>query len=144
MLDFEAALARACARNDLIPEEAAEPIASACSADRFDAAEIGRTAADSAQPVVPLVAALRDAVGPDASGHVHHGATSQDVLDSAAMLVAKRALGPILEDAAAAAAGCAQLAERYGDTPIMGRLSVSSLRGSTSVRMILSGSSGGE
>jgi 3-carboxy-cis,cis-muconate cycloisomerase len=52
---------------------------------------------------------------------VHRGATSQDVVDSAAMLVARRAVEPLLDDLAAAADACAALAERFRDAPLAGR-----------------------
>jgi 3-carboxy-cis,cis-muconate cycloisomerase len=52
---------------------------------------------------------------------VHHRATSQDVLDSALMLVAHRALAPVLADLAAAADGCAAHAEAHARTPMIGR-----------------------
>src|SRR5829696_255184 len=114
MLDTEAALARAGAREGLIPGDAAEAIVAACaSSERFDLAAIGREAADHASPVVPLVKALREAVGAAAADHVHAGATSQDIVDSAAMLVAKRALEPLLRDAAAASDAAARLAEQH-------------------------------
>ncbi|HEY1597934.1 MAG TPA: lyase family protein [Thermoleophilaceae bacterium] len=116
MLDFEAALARATA-----PENAAEAIAAACVADGFDVAEIGRTTADKGTPVPGLLAALRARLPDEAAAHVHLGATSQDVVDSAAMLVARRALVPLLEDLAAAADACASLAERFRDAPMAGR-----------------------
>src|SRR5829696_6336899 len=68
MLDVEAALARACARDGLIPDDAAEAIAAACARPQaFDLEAIGREAARHASPVVPLVAALRGAVGGDAT-----------------------------------------------------------------------------
>jgi 3-carboxy-cis,cis-muconate cycloisomerase len=120
MLDVEAALARACAHAGLIPAGAAEAIAAACRAERFDLEQIARETADTATPVVPLVHALREAV-PDAAEHVHHGATSQDVLDTAAMLVAQRALRPLVEDAAAAADAAARLADAHRDTVAPGR-----------------------
>jgi 3-carboxy-cis,cis-muconate cycloisomerase len=116
MLDFEAALARAVA-----PPAAAEAIAAACVAEGFDAAEIGRSAADKGTPVPGLLAALRAKLPDEAAAHVHRGATSQDVVDTAAMLVAKRALGPLLEDLDAAADACAGLADRYRDAPMAGR-----------------------
>jgi 3-carboxy-cis,cis-muconate cycloisomerase len=121
MLDAEAALARASARVGLIPAEDAAAIAAACRAERFEVAEIGRDAAESGNPVVPLVAALTAAVGEPASRHVHAGATSQDVMDTAAMLVASRALGPLLEDLGAAADASAVLAERHRSTPLAAR-----------------------
>src|ERR687886_2533383 len=112
MLDVEAALARAQARAGLISDDDAAAIAEAAAdADRFDAGAIGAEAAKTGNPVVPLVKALTDAVEGDAAGQVHRGATSQDVLDSAAMLVCFRALGPLLEDLHAAAAAAAELAD---------------------------------
>jgi 3-carboxy-cis,cis-muconate cycloisomerase len=121
MLDVEAALARANARAGLIPEDAAEAIAAACDATRFDAAAIGREAARSATPVIALVGLLREQAGDAAAEHVHHGATSQDIVDTAAMLVARRALEPLLDDSAGAAARCAELAAAHRDTPQIGR-----------------------
>jgi 3-carboxy-cis,cis-muconate cycloisomerase len=121
MLDVEAALARACALEGQIPEGAATAIASACDSDAFDIAEIGARAADSATPVVPLVAALRELVGAGHSQYVHHGATSQDILDTAAMLIAKRCLGPLLDDARAGADAAAALAHEHRETPMTGR-----------------------
>jgi len=121
MLDVEAALARAEAAAGLVPAEDAEAIAAACDAARFDLAALGADAAASGNPVVPLVRALGEAVGAPAARHVHRGATSQDVLDSAAMLVARRALGPLLDDLRGASAAAAALAERHRDTPMAGR-----------------------
>lgn len=121
MLDFERALARACSQAGVIPEAAAAAIEAACERSQFDAAALGRAAAQSAQPAVPLVAALREAVPGDAARWVHHGATSQDVMDTAAMLVSHRALGAILPDSKRAADGLAELAERHAVTPMIGR-----------------------
>jgi 3-carboxy-cis,cis-muconate cycloisomerase len=121
MLDFEAALARAQAGTGLISDDDAEAIAAACVAERYDAGEIGAAAAGIGNPAGPLVRALTAAVDGPAAGHVHKGATSQDVLDTAAMLVAKRALEPILADLAAAAGAAARHAARHRDTPMAGR-----------------------
>ncbi len=71
--------------------------------------------------MIALVTRLRELVGPGAAEWVHYGATSQDALDSAMMLVAKRALEPTLADAEAAAGACAELAERHAGDPMMGR-----------------------
>jgi 3-carboxy-cis,cis-muconate cycloisomerase len=122
MLDVEAAAARASASAGLIPREAAEAIGAACaSADAFDIAALGAETARHATPVVGLVAALRERAGESAAPHVHRGLTSQDVIDSAASLVAQRALSPILEDAGGAAAAAARLSAAHRDTPLTGR-----------------------
>jgi 3-carboxy-cis,cis-muconate cycloisomerase len=121
MLDFEVALARACARADLISAASAEAIANVAHAARFDPEALGRAAASTGNPVVGLLEALRALLDDDAAAALHRGATSQDVLDSAAMLVTRRALSPILDDAAVAAACAATRADRYRDTPMIGR-----------------------
>jgi 3-carboxy-cis,cis-muconate cycloisomerase len=117
MLDVEAALARACARAGEIPEEAAGAIAAACHVELYDLEALDREAALSASPVVPLAVALRER----SNEHAHHGATSQDVLDTAMMLIARRALGALLADAAGTADAAARLADAHRDTPVMAR-----------------------
>jgi 3-carboxy-cis,cis-muconate cycloisomerase len=116
MLRFEAALAVAEARAGVIPEDAADEIAAACDPARFDIAELGRAAVSSASPVVPLAKALREA-----SSYAHWGATSQDALDTATMLVARDALALIREELDGVAAAAARLAEEHRDTVMAGR-----------------------
>jgi 3-carboxy-cis,cis-muconate cycloisomerase len=121
MLDAEAALARALASAGVIEETEAEAIAAACVADRFDAAAIAEAASGSGNPVVPLKAALTEAVEGPAAAHVHRGATSQDILDTAAMLVAAGAIDPLLDDLLAARLAAGELARAHRDTPVAGR-----------------------
>ena len=123
MLEVERALALASARVGLIPATAAEAIAAACdpAVGRFDLTAIGLAAATHATPVIALVEQLRAAVPAAAAGHVHLAATSQDVLDTAAMLVTRRALQPAIQDAAAVADLLAGLARTHRVTPMLGR-----------------------
>jgi 3-carboxy-cis,cis-muconate cycloisomerase len=72
-------------------------------------------------PAAPLVRALRARVGDPAAGDVHRGATSQDIVDSASMLVARRALEPLLDDLGGAAAAAARLAGEHRATVMAGR-----------------------
>jgi 3-carboxy-cis,cis-muconate cycloisomerase len=119
LLEVEAALARAGAVAGLVPADAAEAIGRACLGT-YDVGELGRAAAASGNPVVPLVRALEQAAGP-AGRWVHLGATSQDVLDTAASLVARRAVTLVDDHLRAVARRCAGLAEQYRDTPVVGR-----------------------
>ena len=121
MLDVEAALARASAEVGVIAVEHAEAIATACRAEWFDVAAIGAEAANVGNPAEPLVRALRVRVGGAAADDVHRGATSQDIVDSAAMLVARRALEPVLGDLGGAADAAARLASEHRDTVMIGR-----------------------
>ncbi|MGW7480411.1 lyase family protein [Nonomuraea muscovyensis] len=124
MLDAEAALARAEARAGLIPERAATLITRAAADLTVDPSGLARRARDSATPVVPLVADLRAALratAPEAAAHVHKGATSQDIVDSAAMLVASRAVTAITAFLEAAMRPLAALADRHRDTVMAAR-----------------------
>jgi 3-carboxy-cis,cis-muconate cycloisomerase len=124
MLEAEGALVVAQARVGLIPRQAAETIVSCCDADRFVPVEIGRKGHTQGNPVPPLVNSLTRAVSrvsKDAAGHVHKGATSQDIMDTAAMLVCRNALGLILAEIDGISAACAGLADTYRDTIMPGR-----------------------
>lgn len=121
MLDMEASLAMAGADAGLIPAASAAEIAAACRADQFDIAEIGRHALGAGNPAAPLVSALTAMVPAGARPYVHLGATSQDVIDTALMLIAGRAIDLILEDLADAAAACVRLAEEHGETLMTAR-----------------------
>jgi 3-carboxy-cis,cis-muconate cycloisomerase len=131
MLEVEAALARACAAEGLIPAASARVIADACSAERFDLPTIAAAVGESATPVIALVAALREAVGKQAAPHVHLGATSQDVIDTAAMLLARRALELLLADVAAAGSAAAALAQTHRESPMAARTLLQQAQAST-------------
>ncbi|MFI9576656.1 3-carboxy-cis,cis-muconate cycloisomerase [Microbispora rosea] len=120
MLEAEVCLARAQARLGVVPARAAAAIAEAARHDRHDAADLARRARDAGNPVVPLVKDLRATAG-EAGSWVHHGATSQDILDTAAMLVAARAREVILRHLDRVLAALARLAADHRDTPMAGR-----------------------
>ncbi|MEN2422705.1 3-carboxy-cis,cis-muconate cycloisomerase [Streptomyces rimosus] len=125
LLDAEAALTRAQAAVGLAPSAAAEAVtAAACDTGRYDARDLAVRARSGGNPVIPLVSALTSAVAerdPDAAAYVHRGATSQDILDTATMLVCARALAAVLGDLDDTADALARLAAEHRDTPMAGR-----------------------
>jgi len=121
MLDAERALANAESLVGVIPAAAAAAIAEQCEPDRFDIGEILEQGRAVGNPAEPLVRALRERVGPDAARWVHRGATSQDVVDTAAMLVARTVVELTCGELDGAASACARLAEEHRDTPLAGR-----------------------
>lgn len=121
MLDFECALANAEAVAGVIPADAASAIAEACEPDRFDVHDLAVQGRSAGNPAEPLVRALRAAVAPEGRDFVHWGATSQDTVDTAAMLVSRRALGLIVDDVDRLAASCAALAREHRETIMAGR-----------------------
>jgi adenylosuccinate lyase len=84
--------------------------------EEYDIAALCEQGQMDASPVVPLVRALRERA-PDA----HGPATSQDILDTASMLVSKRTRELVLTELDGVAAACAGLAETYRSTPMIAR-----------------------
>lgn len=103
MVEAEVALACAKGRELVVPAP-------------FAADEIMREGRASANPAEPLVRRLRE-IDPEA----HDGATSQDIVDTALMLVAKRARELILAHTDAVAARCAGLADEHRGTVMAAR-----------------------
>ncbi len=121
MLDAEAGLARALERAGLAPAGSGAAVTAAAQADRFQADELGELAALTGNPVPGLARALARMVPQPAARAVHQGATSQDILDTAAMLLARRVIAVILGDLATAADAAAELAGEHRSTIMIGR-----------------------
>ena len=123
MARFEGALARASARQGLIPAAHAEIIARACETARFDASQLARDGRSGtlAIPFVKQLTAQVAAVSKDAAAHVHAGATSQDVIDTAAALCLKPACARLDELALRLGNAAGELARRHARTPTMAR-----------------------
>ena len=124
MLDVEVALAEALAESGVIPSASVAPIRGAARADVYDVAALQAAAVSAGNLLIPLVQALRQRVADVdavAAGHVHWGATSQDVIDTALVLELRFAVTAVLASLARAADGAADLARRHVDTPIAGR-----------------------
>ena len=123
MLRFEGALARACARHGSVPAAHAEVIAAVCQSARLDAAALARDGRSSTL-VVPFVKALTaqvTAASQDAAKHVHAGATSQDVIDTASTLCLRNACARVDELAVRLGDAAASLARRHAQTPTAAR-----------------------
>jgi 3-carboxy-cis,cis-muconate cycloisomerase len=121
LLDAEAALTRAQATLGLAPEEAATAVTAAARSGDFDARDIAVRARGGGNPVIPLVADLTKAVGGQYGPYVHRGATSQDIMDTATVLVAVRTLDLVRADLGRTEAALARLAAEHRNTPMPGR-----------------------
>jgi 3-carboxy-cis,cis-muconate cycloisomerase len=122
MLRAESVLASAQASAGVIPKDAAAAIVAACARPQdFTLATLARDTGLGGNPVIPLVSALRARLPKAHARWVHHDSTSQDILDTAMMLVAKRSLDVIGTDTDAATGAIDALAGHYGTAPVMGR-----------------------
>ena len=124
MLDVEVALTRAQYAVGLTPAAALRTITAAARTDRLDLVALAHAARAAANPVVALVTAFTEVVAAqdaEAAEYVHRGSTSQDILDSATMLIAHRALGLIAADLERTCAALAALADTHRHTVLAGR-----------------------
>ena len=78
-------------------------------------------AADGGNPVIPLVTALRQHVGEAAAEHVHRGATSQDVVDAATLVVVRRCTEIVCDGLRHASTVIDGLEARHGDVAMIAR-----------------------
>jgi len=124
-VEVEAALARAQARLGIIPAGAAEAITHATNSlasgrETLDLARLKRETETVGYPILPLVRQLAELAGA-AGRYLHWGATTQDIMDTAAVLQIRGGLRVIEEDLIAVRSHLAELARKYRDTPIAGR-----------------------
>jgi 3-carboxy-cis,cis-muconate cycloisomerase len=123
MLDFEVALARAESRVGIVPGFAVEHI-SAASASHFDISALSRGIFRAGTAAIPIVKALTEKVrarNSAAAGWVHWGATSQDVADTAMILLLKRAQPIVAGDLQRLEMALVRLSEQHKNTVMLGR-----------------------
>ncbi|MEO6827077.1 MAG: lyase family protein [Microbacteriaceae bacterium] len=115
ILDAEVGLAAGQAQLGLIPSPTANVIRDVASTFTIDLPDVAGHARGGGNPVIPVLAALRAAVAladQDAADHLHYGATSQDILDTAMMLVARRSLRIVVRDLRASVDALIRLADQ--------------------------------
>ena len=124
MLDFEAALAAAQAEEGVVPLTAAQAIAAACDAAAYDIPALVTAGRRAGTLAIPLVKALTVRVAEqdaDAALHVHWGSTSQDVQDTAMVLVTRRALHLLDRMLDSLCGRVLGLAQQHLGTPVLAR-----------------------
>src|SRR6059058_1888746 len=123
--EAEAALARAQARLGIVPAEAAAAISKAAATvtaepESLDLARLKRETETVGYPILPLVRQLAERAG-EAGRWLHWGATTQDIMDTAAVLQIRDGIRLIEADLAALRGHLAALARRWRDVPMAGR-----------------------
>ncbi|WP_457964352.1 lyase family protein [Arthrobacter sp. D1-29] len=127
ILAVEAGWAAVLEKAGLAPAGSAAVVVSAADAGRYDVADIARRAQGGGNPVIPLLADLRknvqalDSAGIGATTAVHTSLTSQDVLDTALMLVARHTVQAVLGDVKRTTAALAALTKQHAETLCVGR-----------------------
>ncbi|GGH95413.1 lyase family protein [Arthrobacter liuii] len=127
ILAVESGWAAVLQRAGLAPAGSAAVVASAAEAGRYDLADIALRAQGGGNPVIPLLADLRknvaalDSAGVGAGKAVHTSLTSQDVLDTALMLLARNTVNAVLADLKGTTTALAALAGQHAQTLCVGR-----------------------
>ena len=124
MFRFEAALAQAQAEQGLIPPAAANAIAGVCNAQLYDIPALIHAGRRAGSLAIPLVKELTKTVAlydEDAARHVHWGSTSQDVIDTAMVLVTREALQLLDAGLATLCAHLLTLSDGHLATPVLAR-----------------------
>jgi 3-carboxy-cis,cis-muconate cycloisomerase len=124
MLDFEAALARVEGKLGIIPRAAASTISAVAGTARLDASAIASEALQSGTPAIPFIRAFTESVrtkNPTAAGFVHWGATSQDVCDTAMVLLLQQAQKIFEADLLRLGKALELLSQKHRDTVMLGR-----------------------
>src|SRR5712672_2809355 len=124
-IEVEAALARAQGKLGIIPAEAADAITDAENAlvsgrEALDLARLKNQTETVGYPILPLVRQMAELAG-ESGRYLHWGATTQDIMDTAAVLQIRAGLALIEQDLTAARGHLAELARKYRDTPMAGR-----------------------
>ncbi|WP_115788920.1 lyase family protein [Arthrobacter silvisoli] len=124
ILDVEAAWAAVLEEAGLVPEGAAAVVAQAADPELYDPVALAERSQGGGNPVIPLLGELRARVRdaePAALAAVHSSLTSQDVLDSALMLLADRARSALLREVRGTTTALAALVDEHADTLCVGR-----------------------
>ena len=124
MIQFETALARVEGKLGVIPRSAAQAISAAARSANLDAASIAAEALHSGTPAIPFVRALTEHVrarDAHAAGFVHWGATSQDVTDTALILLLQKAQRILEADLRRLERSLERLSRLHRRTPMLGR-----------------------
>lgn len=124
MLDVEAAWCRAQIRFGTAPAAIGNAVDAACDIANYDLTEIAAKTPDGANALIPLLAALRAKVAehdPSAASYVHRGATSQDIIDTALMLLAVRTGQDVVTNIKTSVRQLSALAEEHASTVMIGR-----------------------
>jgi adenylosuccinate lyase len=120
-LDAEAALARAEARNGVIPKEAAAEITAKADVALLDLDGLRGDIRTAVHPIMPLVTRFAAVCDGGAGEYVHWGATTQDITDTGVVLRLRQADAVLAPDLERLVGVLRDLAVTHRDTPMAGR-----------------------
>lgn len=120
-LDVEASLARIQASLSIIPEEAADAISRKANVELLDLKRYKEMYQQTGHPMVAMLRLFQPIVEGGFGQHIHLGATTQDIMDTAMMLALKKAHEIIYESLRRIELDLLNMAEQHADTLMVGR-----------------------
>ncbi len=129
MLDVERAWTAALTATDAVAAE--DGAAARAALARFDPVRFEPDTDRDGVPVPSLVAALRAGLAPGPAAAIHSGLTSQDVIDTALVLVSLEVLDLLATRTGRVLAALADLTRRHGDAALMARTRMQAARPAT-------------
>ena len=121
LLLFEITLADVQSTLDIIPADASAEIKKVLSSIKIDPADIAEGTLQNGVPVISILQQLKSRMSPYGAKYLHFGATSQDAMDTALVLILKDATKLIRGKLERLIPNLQQLSEKYGNTPCMAR-----------------------
>jgi 3-carboxy-cis,cis-muconate cycloisomerase len=120
-VEIEKALAVVQGRLGIIPMDAAEEIVRNCDPARIDMEKLRAQTERIGYPILGVVSQLNALCRDKLGEYCHWGATTQDITDTATVMLIREGLELVEADLKAISGALAGLARRYRDTPVAGR-----------------------
>ena len=121
IVEFERALATAAHECGYLNDEESAAALAALDAYELDVEEISELSAAGANPAIPIAKQLKALAGEEGIKGIHPGATSQDAIDTALVLVLKRGAAQLIDGCVHIMRMLADLSTLHADTPAVGR-----------------------
>nr|WP_298968425.1 adenylosuccinate lyase family protein [uncultured Halomonas sp.] len=121
MLAFELALAEVQEASGAVPVGVSQQMRHQLESATFDVADIAEGIARGGNAAIPFVKQGRGLLADELKRNWHQGATSQDVVDTALMLLLKPRLAALNELLLRCRSAATALMEAHADTPMVGR-----------------------
>ena len=118
---IEKALAIVQGRLGIIPAAAAQEIVRHCDIAKIDMEKLRAQTERIGYPILGVVSQINALCRDKLGEYCHWGATTQDITDTATVLLMREGLDLIDVDLKAISASLAELSRRYRDTPVIGR-----------------------
>ncbi len=119
MLQFEMALANAQSTIGIIPAAAADEINNVLTQLKINPVDLAAGTLQNGIPVISLLSLVKEKLSTEAKKQLHYGVTSQDVMDTAQVLIIRDALNLIEERINIIIENLTKLLNQYGKIPCM-------------------------